>query len=256
MAEEIVQGYHKKIPVCIVRPSIITASLSEPYPGWVDSFGAATSSLALFGQGLYHSDTADLNATSDMVPVDIVSNTMITSAWYTWRSYAQENQIMVINCTSGELNPITWKQFGELSKQAALENPFKSAVKYPHFSSQSNWIKVFILNLIYYYFPALLWDVGILIKGGVPKMIKTGKKIKMQTKKLEFFRMHGWTFRDNNLRQIIKQVKENREETDFNCDISKMDWKSYCCQYMLGIRRNLLREDDNSLDYARKRISR
>lgn len=37
IAEQIVVDYNEKFPVCIVRPSIVTASIAEPFEGWVDN---------------------------------------------------------------------------------------------------------------------------------------------------------------------------------------------------------------------------
>lgn len=37
MAEQIVIDYKDKLPISIVRPSIVTASINEPYSGWIDN---------------------------------------------------------------------------------------------------------------------------------------------------------------------------------------------------------------------------
>lgn len=37
MAEQIVLDYYDMLPVCIVRPSIVTAAVNEPYSGWIDN---------------------------------------------------------------------------------------------------------------------------------------------------------------------------------------------------------------------------
>lgn len=42
MAEQIVNDYKDKLPISIVRPSIVTAALNEPYPGWIDNFYGIT----------------------------------------------------------------------------------------------------------------------------------------------------------------------------------------------------------------------
>lgn len=42
MAEQIVLDYNDVLPLCIVRPSIVTAALNEPYPGWVDNIYGIT----------------------------------------------------------------------------------------------------------------------------------------------------------------------------------------------------------------------
>lgn len=42
VAEQIVVDYHEKLPICIVRPSIVTAAISEPLPGWIDNIYGIT----------------------------------------------------------------------------------------------------------------------------------------------------------------------------------------------------------------------
>ena len=48
MAEHIVLDYHEKLPICIVRPSIVTAAINEPYPGWIDNIYGITGEIQLF----------------------------------------------------------------------------------------------------------------------------------------------------------------------------------------------------------------
>ena len=42
LAEQIVASKCKDMPVAIVRPSIIGASLEEPCPGWIENISALT----------------------------------------------------------------------------------------------------------------------------------------------------------------------------------------------------------------------
>lgn len=37
MAEQIVAGFGQTLPISIVRPSIVTSSIEEPFPGWIDN---------------------------------------------------------------------------------------------------------------------------------------------------------------------------------------------------------------------------
>lgn len=37
MAEQIVAGFSQTLPICIVRPSIVTSAYEEPFPGWIDN---------------------------------------------------------------------------------------------------------------------------------------------------------------------------------------------------------------------------
>lgn len=47
----------------------------------------------------------------DIVPVDIVVNLLITSAWYTAAN--KIHKIQIYHCTTGRLNPFRWGEMGE-----------------------------------------------------------------------------------------------------------------------------------------------
>ncbi|KAH8026082.1 hypothetical protein HPB51_015431 [Rhipicephalus microplus] len=68
MAEFLLIEERGHLPVVIVRPSTITASLREPLP---------------LGLGLFPSLLATRKLRADIVPVDIVANTLICAAWHT-----------------------------------------------------------------------------------------------------------------------------------------------------------------------------
>lgn len=45
LAEQVLEIEKEKIPLVIVRPSIVTAALKEPQPGWMDNLNGPTGSL-------------------------------------------------------------------------------------------------------------------------------------------------------------------------------------------------------------------
>jgi hypothetical protein len=53
MAEHLlVENNHKNIPMCFLRPSIIGATLDEPFPGWTDSIGLVGGLYLIAGLGI------------------------------------------------------------------------------------------------------------------------------------------------------------------------------------------------------------
>ena len=44
--------------------------------------------------------------------------------------------------------------------------------------------------------------------------------------------------------------------SEFNCDISKLNWIKYFENYMFGIRKYVLKDSLDSMELARKRINR
>ena len=47
MAEHIVLDYYGKLPICIVRPSIVAVANTEPFPGWIDNIFGITGLLRI-----------------------------------------------------------------------------------------------------------------------------------------------------------------------------------------------------------------
>lgn len=75
MAEHMLQSNNtNRIPLLIMRPSIIGASLEEPVPGWTDSTTLAGGIFLIAGLGILRELPGDKNMVGDIVPVDIVAN--------------------------------------------------------------------------------------------------------------------------------------------------------------------------------------
>ncbi|KAK7870336.1 hypothetical protein R5R35_003723 [Gryllus longicercus] len=72
LAEQVVNEYRKQLPIGIIRPSIVTCTAEEPFPGWVDNFYGPTTILLANGIGALHSNCADPQVAMDIIPADYV----------------------------------------------------------------------------------------------------------------------------------------------------------------------------------------
>lgn len=136
MAENMVKIYSDKLPVGIVRPSIITASLRDPMPGWIDNYNGPSGYLVVAGKGILRTMLVDGKKICDAIPVDIVANTIIASAWLVANSSAKAKKASgsspyVVNCTSGQINPITWDEIRSLSHPWLIKYPTLEMFLYP-----------------------------------------------------------------------------------------------------------------------------
>lgn len=162
MAECIVQEYSVILPVAIVRPSIVTASWKEPFPGWVDNIFGVTGIMAEISRGSVRSAYGNPKIIMDIIPVDTVVNTILTAAWHTV-AYNQE-KIRVYNCTSGSINRIYWKDLGTLTKRYAMEYPTKYLNWYPEFNFHTNHLlhrmyEIFLHRTLAYISDAILYCI-------------------------------------------------------------------------------------------------
>ena len=60
------------LPVTVVRPSIIEAALSQPYPGWIRGFRMADPIIISYARGLLREFPGIPEGIIDVIPVDLV----------------------------------------------------------------------------------------------------------------------------------------------------------------------------------------
>ena len=80
LAEIMVRDEYANIPVCIVRPSIVTPAYKEPLPGWVDSLNGPVGIMLAAAKGVLRSLMVNPNATFEAIPVDTSINALILIA--------------------------------------------------------------------------------------------------------------------------------------------------------------------------------
>lgn len=81
LAEHIIME-RQEIPVTIIRPSIISASIQYPSPGWIDSAAAFAGILACLGAGVLHVLDVNPDTQLDIVPVDLVATKIINETLF------------------------------------------------------------------------------------------------------------------------------------------------------------------------------
>ncbi|XP_026464308.1 putative fatty acyl-CoA reductase CG5065 [Ctenocephalides felis] len=256
LAEQVVLSYSHRIPVTIVRPSIVTAARSEPFPGWVDNISGITGIMMEIGRGTISSIFCDENLIVDLVPVDFVADVLICSAWESVNICNKRIEFSprVYNCTSGSSNPITWRRLGQLTVQCARRNPTRHAVLYPGFSYRLSRIQHRLVETLLHMLPAMVLDTFLRIRGAKPIMTKIARRFKTAAKAGEYFATNQWEFRENNLRSLNSAVSKTQDAPRFLTDISTMDWPAYIEVYMLGIRKYVLRDGLETLPYARRKL--
>ncbi|KAG2250030.1 hypothetical protein Bca52824_089658 [Brassica carinata] len=79
MGEMIVGAKRGNLPLVLIRPSIITSTIKEPFPGWTEGIRTIDTLGVGYGKGRLTCFLGDLNAVSDVMPADMVVNSMLVS---------------------------------------------------------------------------------------------------------------------------------------------------------------------------------
>lgn len=248
LAENLVYTFREKFPIVIARPPIVTAALREPIPGFVEGMHGPTGLLVAGGKGVLRTMHCNGSFACEMIPVDINVNTFIALAHK--RSLIKSDDVYYCNVTDNGTNPITWQQSLELGIKTVDKYPMSVALWYPggtpHTVYLFHWLKV----IFYHYLPAYIIDGLMILTGNKPFLVKVQNRISHGLKVVQYYTVRNWIFKNDNLKQLQSEMNEVDKEIFF-CDMAKLNYADYYRDYILGIRRFILKERPENLPKAR-----
>ena len=103
----------------IVRPAIIESSLHEPSPGWLDGLRMADPLIVAIGKGRLRSLPLDPDVVIDIVPADMVVNTMLAAI----PKLAEDGGPAVYQVATGSRNPVRISELHDLIIRYFQANP-------------------------------------------------------------------------------------------------------------------------------------
>ncbi|ETN87152.1 hypothetical protein NECAME_00011, partial [Necator americanus] len=243
----------KQLPVIIIRPSIVGAMWKDPLPGWTDNINGPTGIFAAVGKGVLTNMCGSVHSKADIIPVDIVANMIIVAAAH--RANTIYDEIPVMHCASGDLNPLKWEKVVNFLEQFYNEYPMQECFAIPSTRFHSSR-RMFELNYyLKHHIPASTVDFISGLIGRKSKNVRLYAKVWRMVEALHYFTTHGWTFRSKNLPKLWESLHVE-DQQEFNFDIRQLNWDSYLFDYTMGIKRYILKDDLNKLQVARANLTR
>jgi fatty acyl-CoA reductase len=243
------------LPVAIARPSIVTATWQEPVPGWVDSINGPGGASLLGSLGIARTMVFKPKNKADLIPVDIVSNSLISIAWRTAMDGRTE-KLKIYNITSGDSNPISWQQYLEFGREAAIETPsirvvrpLATVMRGDGVSKFNDVMTKWVSEILFAYFV----DFIMILLGQKTIMVRLVRRMHHAFDLLGYFARREWSFPSNNLFALYDSMSDVDRQM-FKLDIRQVNWRAYIHDSYMGIRRYLLKEDDANIEKARKRM--
>ncbi|XP_070490166.1 putative fatty acyl-CoA reductase CG5065 [Chironomus tepperi] len=181
------------LPIAIVRPSIIGACVAEPKVGWTDSY--------------------------------TVVNTIIAASWTVTRenyTCCDVASVKVYNSVSGDVHPITFEQFADLSVNIGQK------------------------------YPSVLSKLG---RGSTPRAAKYYKTNKRIFDAANFVATLPFKFKSEKCEELLNSMEDSPNE-EFYFDLRSMDWKTYHHDFYFGIRKFILKEHNLDSVRGKKKLTR
>ncbi|XP_027908879.1 fatty acyl-CoA reductase 3-like [Vigna unguiculata] len=79
MGEMLVEQLKGNLSVVIIRPTIVTSTFKEPFPGWAEGVRTIDSLAVAYGKGKLTCFLGDLRAIVDAIPADMVVNAILVA---------------------------------------------------------------------------------------------------------------------------------------------------------------------------------
>ncbi|KAL8149642.1 hypothetical protein AgCh_006593 [Apium graveolens] len=233
MGEMLITKQRENIPVVIVRPSVVESAYREPFPGWIEGNRMLDPLMLFYGKGQLPGILANPNAVIDIVPVDIVVNTILVAMAKHGRE--AKPKLNVYHAASSVSNPILFYDFFKYSC-----DHFKSS---PLIDRDGKQIRITDMKFLSslsdfssYISSEIIQQNGLRDHQAVPDE-KHFVKIKTKCEKLETLLLHMaqiyepymfFTSRFDNAKvKALMKMMSVEEKKLFECDVGIIDWKEY-----------------------------
>ncbi|XP_053687742.1 fatty acyl-CoA reductase wat-like [Sabethes cyaneus] len=258
LAENAIRGYCGRLPVAVIRPSIVISTAEDPIEGWTDNVYGLNGVVTGFGCGILRVLHCNSDYHVDIIPADLVVNSSLAVIWYT--STKQPNQVCgsaenVFNCTTRLDKPFAFSDVSKYSKDYILQLLPLNALWYPTCKLTPSANVYYVLQLFYHFIPAILFDCLAKLNGMEPKVLYIYRKIQQFSDVLTFFTTNEWIFINDKMRKVYDSMApEDRDY--FPADIKNINWGDFFLTYLLGLRKYIVRESLENLKQSQRKCFR
>lgn len=254
LAENVLLREHGDVPVAIVRPSIVMGTWSDPFPGWVDNVKSGSFAfIAGAIKGVFRVALADPDKVADMVPADHVANLIVAAAWGAATAPKGRDELQVYHMTSGNSNPLLWREYVSLAVQKCREKPCTEMTWYPDAKVRRSYRRCVIVMYLFHLFPAIFVDLLARLTGRKPELFDIQRKYFLGMQMVRMFTANEWRFRTEGMAALSARLSPADRE-DFYFDPANYTWPEYLERCVLGVREYYHKETVETLPRARKEL--
>lgn len=253
LSESLVAEQMDKLPVVILRPSIVIPIWREPLPGWTDNINGPMGLLIGAGKGVIRTMYCNQEGYGDYLPVDIAVNGVLLAAWNFISNKDHERR--VVHLTSSSEFKITWAEIIERGRQAIKkEVPFNGVVWYPGGSMKKSRLVHNICIILFHLLPACLIDALLFLSGNKPILLRVQRRISKGFEVFEYYTNKQWDFKNESVLEIRKIIN-SKEKKIFKIDGEGLDIDKYIVDCIYAARLYILNETPDTLPAARRHMT-
>lgn len=233
MGEMLLAEQRGDLPVVIIRPTMVTSTYQDPFPGWIEGARTIDALIVAYDEQAFPCFVGDLKDTMDAVPADMVVNATLVAMAVHWNEKGQ----VVYHVSSALQNPLTgyvfedacWDYFSIHPR--VLENGKPLQNRRPYLFKRFAYFRAYLM-LVYKLPLEMLHAVSLLLCGLFSQYYNKHNRrysfLMLLVKLYAPYAFFKGCFDDTNLTRLRKDVKMcGSDGSIFNFDPKSMDWHSY-----------------------------
>nr|GLL32376.1 fatty acyl-CoA reductase 3-like [Ipomoea trifida] len=122
MGEMLLLAFKEDLHLIILRPTIITSTYKEPFPGWIEGAKTIDIFVLMYGKGKSNFMLGDPNSILDVIPVDMVVNAMVAAVVH--HANHESCQEFIYHVGSSSTNPLKLVDIQNLLFRYFTDNPW------------------------------------------------------------------------------------------------------------------------------------
>ncbi|XP_034994380.2 fatty acyl-CoA reductase 2 isoform X2 [Zootoca vivipara] len=251
LAEYVIQQEKGNLNTAIIRPSIVSCSWQEPFPGWIDQFNGPCIYLIAAGKGIARIIKCNKDSVADMIPVDIAINLILAAGWYT--AVQRPKSLLVYNCITSTINPFSWGEMQNAVMDILERMPLEKAFRIPSVYMTKSDFTYEYWRTVSHKFPAFLYDLYLRLTGRKPRMMKMYNRLHNSMKFFDFFANRSWEWKSDNMNMLLNQLSP-KDKKLFFFDVRQLNWSEYMEYLCLGAKTHVLNEDLAGIPAAKEHL--
>ncbi|KAL3530408.1 hypothetical protein ACH5RR_009730 [Cinchona calisaya] len=233
MGEMLLGHLRGNVPLVIVRPTIITSTFKEPFPGWVEGIRTIDSIAVGYAKGRIPCFLGDPNTIVDAIPADMVVNAMIVAM----AAHAnQQSEMTIYQVGSSVSNPLQFSNLHDFGIRYFSKHPWidkkGKPVKVGHVTVLRTMESFRRYLAVRYLLPLKglqIVNVALCQKfGGLYNDLY--RKIKFVNRMIELYGPYLFfrgIFDDMNTEKLRRAARESNDENMLYFDPKSIDWEDY-----------------------------
>ncbi|KAK8707524.1 hypothetical protein V6N13_058582 [Hibiscus sabdariffa] len=236
MGEMLLGKFKGDFPLVIIRPSMITSTFKQPFPGWIEGLRTIDSVIMSYGKGRLTCFPGNLNSALDVIPVDMVVNAMAVAMEVHYANH-QNSRETIYHVSSSLQNPI---KCSDIRKFA-----YCYFTKTPWIDRNGQSVKIGELTMISradLFFLSMQLKYVLPLKRFKKVYTKLDHQIKFVTRLAEFYKPYTF-FTGMNLEELQKVAEERGiDAAEFDFNSRNIDWEDYIMNiHIPGLLKHVIR---------------